>query len=157
MLHFYDECPCSLQEQEQRLEAARSLSDSGIRCIVHLEDALAFMFIHFVPTALFALNLGVADQDVDRASHIITGALPFAVHTGVIEQYRESILLDPAQTRVYTTSTHLWRSVPAVMDELWFIPNRASISMLGTIRAPSLSPRSLIQSASPLWSRFSIR
>ncbi|KJA28553.1 hypothetical protein HYPSUDRAFT_712661 [Hypholoma sublateritium FD-334 SS-4] len=115
MLHFYDKCPCSLQEQKQRLEAACALSNAGIPCMVHLEDALAF--IHFVPTGLFALNLVVADQDVDRASNIITGALPYDVHTGVIEHYCESILLDPAQTRVYTTSTYLPRSVPAVMDE----------------------------------------
>ena len=83
MLHFYDECPYGLDEQEIRLGAARVLVNAGIRCLVHFEDALAF--IHFVPTVLFGLYFVVADQDVDRAANAITNALPYHVHTGVVE------------------------------------------------------------------------
>ena len=115
MLHFYAECPYGLDEQEIRLGAARVLVNVGIRYLVHFEDALAF--IHFVPTVLFGLHFVVADQDADRAANAITNALPYHVHTGVVEQYCESILRDPAQTRMYTTSTYLWRSVPPVNGE----------------------------------------
>ena len=156
MLHFYDECPYSLEEQEERLQAARALAKAGIPCLVHLEDALAF--IHLVPTALFALHLVVADHDVDRSTQAITSALPYHVHTGVVDQYCESILRDPAQTRMYTTSTYLWLR-RWWTNQCWFlfIHKHALMSMSGTTPARFLSPRFLIQSASPLGLHFSIR
>ncbi len=142
MLHFYDECPYGLDEQEIRLEAARVLANAGTRCLVHFEDALAF--IHFVPTGLFGLHFIVADQDVDRATNAITNVLPYHVHTGVVEQYCESIFRDPAQTRMYTTSTYLWRSVPSVNGEsmLLFVhpQTRFNLDVEDYTRSVSLLP-----------------
>ncbi|PPQ86334.1 hypothetical protein CVT25_005635 [Psilocybe cyanescens] len=105
MLHFYDECPYELDELEGRLGPARVLSQIGIPCLIHGEDALAF--VHWVPTGLFALNIVVANEDVPRAVSAITSVFPYRIFTGIHPHLSNHRSCDPHQTRSYPNSTFL--------------------------------------------------
>ncbi|KAF8182648.1 hypothetical protein BJ912DRAFT_977402 [Pholiota molesta] len=105
MLQYYDSSPYVLETQQTRLKPALSLSDANIRCLVWAEDALAY--IHFVPTGLFALQLIVADENLEAASTAIMRSLPYQVCTRLDENHLESILYDASQPSAYPHSVCL--------------------------------------------------
>jgi hypothetical protein len=74
------------------------------------EDALAF--VHFIPAGVTALNLVVADQDVQVASTKITDSLPYEVFTGIVKNYVEFIGIYPDQPRFFPNSVHLQLTTP---------------------------------------------
>ncbi|PPQ68249.1 hypothetical protein CVT25_005318 [Psilocybe cyanescens] len=105
MHEFYDESIHGLESQEERLRAARVLSQAGIRCLIHGEDPLSF--IYFVPTGLFELHVIVANKDVHRAVAEIHGSLPYRVFTGILDHFNDPLLFDPNRTRAYPNSIFL--------------------------------------------------
>lgn len=78
-IHFYDECVESVATQDRRLKPARAVADAGIPCVIWAEDALSFA--HFVPTALFGLQILVPDDCVQHAVDTITASLPYEIGT----------------------------------------------------------------------------
>ncbi|KAF8164858.1 hypothetical protein B0H34DRAFT_214870 [Crassisporium funariophilum] len=115
MLHYYDSSTYGLETQQRRLRPALSLSDANIRCLVWAEDALAY--IHFVPTGLFALQLIVADQNLEAASTAIMQSLPYKVSTGRDKHFMEAIILDPSQPSAFPHSVCLEETTPGSVDD----------------------------------------
>lgn len=74
-VHFYDECSDSIETQHRRIAPARAVADAGISCVIWAEDAMSFAY--FVPTGLFALQILVPDELVEKAAIAISTALSY--------------------------------------------------------------------------------
>ncbi|KAJ7477192.1 hypothetical protein B0H11DRAFT_1295096 [Mycena galericulata] len=110
-LHYYDECPDTVETQVLRLEPAAALTAANIPCLVWAEDALCF--VHFVPTFLFALQLIVPDYKVEEASTTITSVLPYERMDKPSKRWLENRLFDPDRRSVFPpTSLYLKSTIP---------------------------------------------
>lgn len=93
VVHHQDYSFHSDEAQHNRLEPARAVTQSGVPCMVWAEDALSF--VHFVPTALFSLQLIVQDGNVDHAAEAIVSQLPFQRMSSPPEPWMEWSMLSP--------------------------------------------------------------
>ncbi|KAJ6514928.1 hypothetical protein C8R47DRAFT_1089102 [Mycena vitilis] len=109
-IHFYDECPHSIKGQILRLRPAAALTRANIPCLIWAEDALCFA--HFVPTALFALQLVVPDDKIEAAAEAIVSARPFQRMSAPPERWLEWKILDPSRPSCFPTSLHLRSTTP---------------------------------------------
>ncbi|KAF8811538.1 hypothetical protein BYT27DRAFT_6443463 [Phlegmacium glaucopus] len=110
MLEFYDSSPWSPYIQQTRLKPACALSKAYIKCLVWGTDALAY--IHFIPTGLFALQLVVADQEIQQASTEIMESLPYKICTSIPDPYIEPIFFNPNRPTQFPHSVHLEPTSP---------------------------------------------
>ncbi|KAJ7477194.1 hypothetical protein B0H11DRAFT_1295037 [Mycena galericulata] len=110
-IHYYDECPETVQTQMLRLEPAAALIAANIPCLVWAEDTLSF--IHFVPTYLFALQLLVPDDKVENAAAVITSGMPYERTDKPHNSWLENRLFDPERNSVFpSASLYLKSTIP---------------------------------------------
>ncbi|KAF5376860.1 hypothetical protein D9615_007285 [Tricholomella constricta] len=105
MLHFYDQSTDSIETQCLRLAPALAITRANIPCLVWAEDALSF--VYFVPTSLFALQLLVPDEDLEKAALTITSTLPYERIYGAAPGWLEMRMFDPAQPSCFPNSIYL--------------------------------------------------
>ncbi|KAF5376859.1 hypothetical protein D9615_007282 [Tricholomella constricta] len=105
MLHFYDQSTDSIETQCLRLAPALAITRANIPCLVWAEDALSF--VYFVPTSLFALQLLVPDEDLEKAALTITSSLPYERIYGAAPGWLEMRMVDPAQPSCFPNSIYL--------------------------------------------------
>jgi hypothetical protein len=113
--HFYDSSTDSPDIQHIRLKPARAITDAQIPCSVWAEDALSFA--HPVPTALFALQVLVPDEDLDAASSAITSRLPYVRIRKPAEDWLEHRFIDSSRPSCFPNSIYLTSTNPSFQCE----------------------------------------
>ena len=98
---------------ETRLKPARAVTNAGIPCLVWAEDALSFAL--FVPTKLFALQLLIPDEDVERATRAITSHLPYKRLAAPHPDWLDHKYIDPDQSSCFPRAVRLELTTPQLL------------------------------------------